>query len=76
MKTQMTQIGIGIAALVAGADSLLLNRFLPSGRGLSHPELMLTADDVRHAADVAEEVLSRAYEKYSPSANIFDIIKK
>ena len=48
------------AALVAGADSLLLNRFLPGGRGLSHPELMLTADDVRHAADVAEEVLSRA----------------
>ena len=31
------------AALVAGADSLLLNRFLPGGRGLSHPELMLTA---------------------------------
>ena len=48
------------AALVAGADSLLLNRFLPGGRGLSHPELMLTADDVCHAADVAEEVLSRA----------------
>ena len=62
MKTQMTQIGIGfaaLAALVAGADSLLLNRLLPGGRGLSHPELMLTADDVRHAADVAEEVLSR-----------------
>jgi radical SAM protein with 4Fe4S-binding SPASM domain len=48
------------AALVAGADSLLLNRFLPGGRGLSHPELMLTADEVRQIADVAEEVLSRA----------------
>ena len=48
------------AALVAGADSLLLNRFLPGGRGLSHPELMLTAEDVRYAADVAEEALSRA----------------
>ena len=48
------------AALVAGADSLLLNRFLPGGRGLSHPELMLTAEEVRHIADVAEEVLSRA----------------
>ena len=48
------------AALVAGADSLLLNRFLPGGRGLSHPELMLTAEDVRQVADIAEEVLSRA----------------
>jgi radical SAM protein with 4Fe4S-binding SPASM domain len=48
------------AALVAGADSLLLNRFLPGGRGLSHPELMLTAAEVRQTADVAEEVLSRA----------------
>ena len=48
------------AALVAGADSLLLNRFLPGGRGLSHPELMLTAEEVREVADVAEEVLSRA----------------
>ena len=48
------------AALVAGADSLLLNRFLPGGRGLSHPELMLTAEEVRQIADVAEEVLSRA----------------
>jgi len=48
------------AALVAGADSLLLNRFLPGGRGLSHPELMLSAEEVREAADIAEEVLSRA----------------
>ena len=48
------------AALVAGADSLLLNRFLPGGRGLAHPELMLTAEEVREIADVAEEVLSRA----------------
>ena len=48
------------AALVAGADSLLLNRFLPGGRGLSHPELMLTAAEVRQIADVAEAVLSRA----------------
>lgn len=48
------------AALIAGADTLLMNRFLPGGRGLSSPELLLTVDDVRHAADVAEEVLSRA----------------
>ncbi len=48
------------AALIAGADSLLLNRFLPGGRGLSHPELLLSAKDVLRAADIAEEVLSRA----------------
>ena len=47
------------AALIAGADSLLLNRFLPGGRGLSHPELILTREEVRLAADIAEEVLSR-----------------
>jgi MoaA/NifB/PqqE/SkfB family radical SAM enzyme len=34
------------AALIAGADSLLLNRFLPGGRGLSHPELILTREEV------------------------------
>ena len=48
------------AALLAGADSLLLNRFLPGGRGLSHPELQLSPEDVRAAADIAERVLSRA----------------
>ena len=48
------------AALIAGADSLLLNRFLPGGRGLLHPELLLTAEEVRRVADIAEEVLSRA----------------
>lgn len=47
------------AALIAGADSLLLNRFLPGGRGLSHPELMLTREEVCLAADIAEDVLSR-----------------
>lgn len=45
------------AALLAGADSILLNRFLPGGRGLGHPELMLTPAEVVQAADVAEDVL-------------------
>ena len=58
------------AALVAGADSLLLNRFLPGGRGLSHPELMLTAEEVREVADVAEEVLSRAKFTVGPNGMI------
>ena len=47
------------AALLAGADSVLLNRFLPGGRGLSHPELLLTPREVVEAADVAEAVLKR-----------------
>lgn len=48
------------AALIAGADTLLLNRFLPGGRGLSHPELELSPEEVVRAADIAEAVLTRA----------------
>lgn len=47
------------AALLAGADSVLLNRFLPGGRGLRHPELLLTSEEVVAAADIAETVLRR-----------------
>ncbi|MCQ2394132.1 MAG: radical SAM protein [Kiritimatiellae bacterium] len=47
------------AALLAGADSVLLNRFLPGGRGLRHPELLLTPAEVVEAADCAEAVLKR-----------------
>ena len=47
------------AALLAGADSVLLNRFLPGGRGLGHSELLLTPEDVVEAADIAESVLKR-----------------
>ncbi len=48
------------AALLSGADTLLLNRFLPGGRGLEHPELELTIEEVIDIADTAEEVLSVA----------------
>ena len=47
------------AALLAGAESLLLNRFLPGGRGLRNPELLLSPEDVVLAADTAEAVLKR-----------------
>ncbi len=48
-------------ALIAGADTVLLNRFLPGGRGLSHvSELMLTADEVNEMVEVAEDVLKTA----------------
>jgi radical SAM protein with 4Fe4S-binding SPASM domain len=51
-------------ALLAGADSVLLNRFMPGGRGLAHvKELMLDADGVREMLATAEEVLRLADRK-------------
>jgi radical SAM protein with 4Fe4S-binding SPASM domain len=48
-------------ALIAGADSVLLNRFMPGGRGLAHTkELMLDADGVREMLAIAEDVLRTA----------------
>ena len=47
--------------LISGAGDILLNRFLPGGRGLAHmSELMLTPNQVNGMLDVAEEVLSYA----------------
>jgi radical SAM protein with 4Fe4S-binding SPASM domain len=44
--------------LLAGADTLLLNRFLAGGRGLSHiNELSLTRVQLNGMLDVAEEIL-------------------
>ncbi len=48
-------------ALLAGADEVLLNRFMPGGRGLLHArELMLDHDGVRRMLSNAEEVLRTA----------------
>jgi radical SAM protein with 4Fe4S-binding SPASM domain len=45
--------------LISGASSVLLNRFLPGGRGLSYMnELMLTPEQVNSMLDTAEEVLT------------------
>jgi radical SAM protein with 4Fe4S-binding SPASM domain len=44
-------------ALLAGADTLLLNRFLPGGRGLKHTELLLSKEEIIEMLDTAEEVL-------------------
>jgi radical SAM protein with 4Fe4S-binding SPASM domain len=53
-------------ALLAGADNLLMNRFLPGGRGLAHAdELTLDRDQLRHMLDTAEEVLCKANRKGS-----------
>jgi radical SAM protein with 4Fe4S-binding SPASM domain len=48
-------------ALVAGADSVLLNRFMPGGRGLAFTdELAMGPDEVRSMLRVANQVLERA----------------
>lgn len=49
------------AALLAGATQVLLNRFLPGGRGLQHAaELGLDRNQLADMLRVAEEVLSTA----------------
>lgn len=47
--------------LLRGADSLLLNRFLPGGRGLANTgALALDANDIRQMLEIAETVLAAA----------------
>lgn len=47
--------------LINGADDILLNRFLPGGRGLAYlNELILTPKQVNGMLDIAEEVLCYA----------------
>lgn len=49
------------AAFLAGADQLLLNRFLPGGRGLyNEKELVLNADQTVKMLKIADDVLTRA----------------
>jgi len=47
-------------ALLAGADSILLNRFMPGGRGLQHRHYELTTPQLNEMLDTAEEVLRTA----------------
>lgn len=48
-------------ALLAGANTLLLNRFLPGGRGMEYTqELFLNSEETVEILDIAEEVLKRA----------------
>lgn len=46
--------------LIHGAEYVLLNRFLPGGRGLSNTEYLLSMEETNEMLDVAEEVLSKA----------------
>ena len=43
--------------LLAGADSILLNRFMPGGRGLTHRDWELNREQLTEMLDTAEEVL-------------------
>lgn len=47
-------------ALIKGADYVLLNRFLPGGRGLKNQEYLLSKEETNQMLDIAEEVLSKA----------------
>lgn len=48
-------------ALIAGADNLLINRFLPGGRGLRNVEkLLLNKEETLQMINVSEEVLVKA----------------
>lgn len=48
------------AGFLAGADQLLLNRFLPGGRGTIHQELCLSADQIKEMLRIADEVCTTA----------------
>lgn len=46
--------------IINGAGYILLNRFLPGGRGLENKQFLLTVDEMNEMFDTAEEVLSKA----------------
>ncbi|MCU0607593.1 MAG: radical SAM protein [Candidatus Edwardsbacteria bacterium] len=57
--------------LLAGADTVLLNRFLPGGRGLMHQDkLQLSSPEVLAMLDTAEEVLAAADRRGSLGTEI------
>lgn len=48
-------------ALIAGAGTLILNRFMPGGRGMTHAnELLLDKSDTISMLQIADEVLTKA----------------
>lgn len=46
--------------LIHGAEYVLLNRFLPGGRGLSNTEYLLSMEETNEMLDIAETVLTKA----------------
>ncbi|MCL1920522.1 MAG: radical SAM protein [Kiritimatiellaeota bacterium] len=50
-------------ALIAGASQILLNRFMPGGRGLANRDLELSVEQIRQIPEIAEAVLAKANRK-------------
>ena len=46
--------------IINGASYVLLNRFLPGGRGLKNKEFLLSLDEINLMLDTAEEVLEKS----------------
>ena len=46
--------------ILHGASYILLNRFLPGGRGMYNKEYLLSNDEINQMLDIAEEVLTLA----------------
>ena len=46
--------------IMYGADYILLNRFLPGGRGLKYQEKLLSNDEINEMLDIAEEILDKS----------------
>ena len=63
-KKNLAELYENIAyALIKGADYVLLNRFLPGGRGLQNQEYLLTKEETNKMLDIAEAVLSKANKR-------------
>jgi pyrroloquinoline quinone biosynthesis protein E len=60
-KKNLTELYENIAyPLLNGADYVLLNRFLPGGRGMRNTEYLLSIDEINEMLDVAEKILTKA----------------
>ena len=46
--------------IINGADYVLLNRFIPGGRGMDNKKFLLSNDEINEMLNVAEEVLSKS----------------
>ena len=63
-RTNLPELYENIAyPLINGANYVLINRFMPGGRGMSHQDLLLNGEELNELFDTAEEVLARAGKK-------------
>ncbi len=60
-KVNLNELYRNIALpLIYGAGYVLLNRFVPGGRGLKYKKYLLSNEDINQMLDIAEEVLSKS----------------